>query len=84
MARILIVDDETTDRILERSILENAGHELFSAADGKADAKKANASPNTTDDRTAPGSLIGDLIGPSIAGTRRGVNGKSVVGRVSL
>lgn len=35
MARILIVDDESTDRMLERAILEDAGHELFVAADGK-------------------------------------------------
>ena len=35
MARILIVDDEMTDRMLERSILENVGHELLSATDGQ-------------------------------------------------
>jgi CheY-like chemotaxis protein len=34
MARILIVDDEEIDRVLVRSILEKAGHELFYAGDG--------------------------------------------------
>ena len=34
MARILIVDDEEMDRVLERTILEKAGHELFYAGDG--------------------------------------------------
>jgi len=34
MARILIVDDEEMDRVLERAILEKAGHELFYAGDG--------------------------------------------------
>ncbi|MGD8318794.1 MAG: response regulator [Gemmatimonadota bacterium] len=36
MARILIVDDEETDRLFERAILADAGHELFFAADGEA------------------------------------------------
>lgn len=34
MARILIVDDEEVDRVLERVILEKAGHELYYAGDG--------------------------------------------------
>jgi two-component system NtrC family response regulator len=34
MARILIVDDEEMDRVLERAILEKAGHELYYAGDG--------------------------------------------------
>jgi CheY-like chemotaxis protein len=34
MAKILIVDDEEMDRVLERAILEKAGHELYYAADG--------------------------------------------------
>jgi CheY-like chemotaxis protein len=36
MGRILIVDDEESDRLLERSILERAGHTLFFASDGEA------------------------------------------------
>jgi two-component system capsular synthesis sensor histidine kinase RcsC len=36
MALILIVDDEEMDRVLERSILENAGHHLLFASDGEA------------------------------------------------
>lgn len=36
MARILIVDDEEMDRVLERAVLEKANHELFFAADGQA------------------------------------------------
>ncbi|MGD2122741.1 MAG: response regulator [Gemmatimonadota bacterium] len=35
MARILIVDDEEMDRIIERTILEEDGHELFFASDGE-------------------------------------------------
>ena len=36
MAKILIVDDEEMDRVLQRTILENAGHELLFASDGEA------------------------------------------------
>jgi two-component system capsular synthesis sensor histidine kinase RcsC len=36
MARILIVDDEEMDRMLERTILEQDGHDLLFASDGKA------------------------------------------------
>ena len=36
MARILIVDDEESDRLFERAILEDAGHTLFFASDGEA------------------------------------------------
>ena len=36
MARILVVDDEEMDRVLERVILENAGHHLLFAANGEA------------------------------------------------
>ena len=35
MARILIVDDEEMERILERTILEKAGHHLLFASDGE-------------------------------------------------
>lgn len=35
MARILIVDDEESDRLFERAILEDAGHTLFFASDGE-------------------------------------------------
>jgi CheY-like chemotaxis protein len=34
MARILIVDDEESDRLFERSVLSDAGHALYFAADG--------------------------------------------------
>jgi len=34
MATILVVDDEEMDRVLERTILESAGHELLFASDG--------------------------------------------------
>ena len=36
MARILIVDDEESDRLFERAILEDRGHSLFFASDGAA------------------------------------------------
>lgn len=35
MFRILIVDDEESDRLFERAILEDAGHTLFFASDGE-------------------------------------------------
>ena len=35
MARILIVDDEESDRLLERAILERAGHETYFAVNGE-------------------------------------------------
>ncbi|MFG1691112.1 response regulator [Gemmatimonadota bacterium] len=45
MARILIVDDEMTDRMLERSFLEEAGHELLTATDGRAALSIYHAQP---------------------------------------
>jgi len=35
MGRILIVDDEESDRLFERSILEDEGHQLYFAQDGE-------------------------------------------------
>jgi chemosensory pili system protein ChpA (sensor histidine kinase/response regulator) len=35
VARILIVDDAESDRVLEQAILERHGHETFLAADGE-------------------------------------------------
>ena len=35
MARILIVDDEESDRLLEQAILERAGHQTFFATHGE-------------------------------------------------
>ncbi len=35
MARVLIVDDDEGDRLFQRTILEEAGHELFFAANGE-------------------------------------------------
>jgi CheY-like chemotaxis protein len=35
MSRILLVDDEEMDRTLGRTILEDAGHELFYASNGE-------------------------------------------------
>ena len=36
MARILIVDDDESDRLFERAILEDQGHTLLFAKDGEA------------------------------------------------
>jgi two-component system chemotaxis response regulator CheY len=35
MARILVVDDDEMDRLFERSVLEDVGHELYFARDGE-------------------------------------------------
>ena len=35
MARVLIVEDESTDLILLRNIVEGAGHEVYVASDGE-------------------------------------------------
>ena len=35
MARILVIDDEVTSRIILRTILEDAGHHVIEAEDGK-------------------------------------------------
>lgn len=35
MAKILVVDDSEEDRLFERALLEDRGHELFYAADGE-------------------------------------------------
>jgi DNA-binding NtrC family response regulator len=35
MANVLIVDDEEGDRLLEKTILEGAGHQVFFAGDGE-------------------------------------------------
>jgi CheY-like chemotaxis protein len=43
MARILIVDDEEMDRLLERTILEEDGHDLMFASDGESALKICRA-----------------------------------------
>jgi CheY-like chemotaxis protein len=35
LARLLVVDDEEADRVVLKTILERAGHEVFLAKDGK-------------------------------------------------
>ena len=35
MARILVVDDEEMERVVEKAILESAAHELFFASNGE-------------------------------------------------
>ena len=45
MANILIVDDEEMDRLIERTILEGAGHSLYFALDGEAAVKVYRSNP---------------------------------------
>jgi CheY-like chemotaxis protein len=35
LARLLVVDDEAADRLVMKTILERAGHEVFVAGDGR-------------------------------------------------
>jgi len=35
MSRILIVDDDESERLLQQAILERAGHQIFLASDGE-------------------------------------------------
>ena len=61
MARVLIVDDEPTDRIILGNIIEQTGHEVFFASDGeqalKVHLKKSIDVVNGPSD--APGQWIG-------------------------
>jgi len=45
LARILVVDDEEMDRVLMRTVLEHAGHELLFASDGEAALKVLQEEP---------------------------------------
>jgi CheY-like chemotaxis protein len=45
LSRILVVDDEPTQRSLLRRILERAGHEVFDAGDGAAALQAVRESP---------------------------------------
>ena len=60
MARILIVDDEMTDRMLERAFLEEAGHELLTANDGREALTIYHAQPIDL--------VITDLLMPKLGG----------------
>ncbi len=60
MARILIVDDEPANRLLVRTILEHAGHELVEAADASEGLRAARES--------VPDLAIVDLSLPGTSG----------------
>ena len=62
MARILVVDDEEMDRVLLRSILESAGHELLFASDGEGALKILREEPLDL--------VITDLAMPNFNGLR--------------
>ena len=62
MARILIVDDEEMDRVLERAILESAGHELLYAGDGEVALKVCREAPVDL--------VVTDLAMPNFNGLR--------------
>ena len=62
MARVLIVDDEEMERVLERSILEKEGHELFFASDGESALKICKNSDVDL--------IISDLAMPDFNGLR--------------
>lgn len=62
MARILIVDDEELDRILERTILEEDGHDLLFASDGESALKVCRSED--------PDLVLTDLVMPGFNGLR--------------
>ena len=62
MARILMVDDEEAERVLGRSILESAGHEVLFAGDGEAALKVCRS--------TSLDLVLSDLAMPGINGLR--------------
>ena len=45
MANVLIVDDDETARLLERTVLEGAGHRVFFAVDGEVALKVYKSNP---------------------------------------
>ena len=62
MARILVVDDEEMERVLERTILESAGHVLLFASDGEAALKLCREED--------PDVIVTDLAMPGFNGLR--------------
>jgi CheY-like chemotaxis protein len=60
MARILIVDDEMTDGMLERSILEYVGHEVLTATNGREALQIYHAQPIDL--------VITDILMPKLGG----------------
>lgn len=62
MANVLIVDDEEADRVIQKTILEDAGHRVFFAQDGEAALKVYASSPVDV--------VITDLKMPRLNGLR--------------
>lgn len=60
MAKILIIDDESTIRLLTRTILEKEGHTVTEASDGNDGLKKAN--------HTKPDLILLDVMMPDMQG----------------
>jgi CheY-like chemotaxis protein len=60
MPRILVVDDEPTQRILLRRIFERAGHEVSDACDGAAALRAVGESP--------PDLVVTDMMMPVMDG----------------
>lgn len=67
MARVLIVDDEPALIALERFVLEHAGHEVFSAANG-AEALAALGVDPENPDATLPDVILLDVMMPVLDG----------------
>ena len=62
MARILIVDDDEMDRVMERSMLDGLGHTLMFASDGDA--------ALSVYEKEDPDLVITDLAMPELNGLR--------------
>ena len=48
MANVLIVDDEEADRLLMRTLLATAGHQLFFATNGEEAMRSSSATTSTS------------------------------------
>jgi CheY-like chemotaxis protein len=79
-ASVLIVDDDESDRLLEKTVLESAGHKVFFAPDGEIALKVYQSNPIDV--------VLTDLKMPKLNGLRliqeiRAIDAQAVVVAIS-